>query len=275
MPEPITPDDPHTSARDLLVSPVYLAGPGNPTVVTRPLHAAGWAEARTPAGRMFSSPCLRAQIADLPDGWTISYAREPLAVPHWTAHFTRDTPAEIVSAFTTTLVCGLPDDHRDHRPGGPHHTLAGPGDVLIARGWRDDHSSLFHYQHAPDGHAYLRLNLGEADFHTELEGEVSAAWTLYARVEAVNGPRWYADFTSRTPVHLITATADAFSRPDPVRRRPRDLPKRHLPFLTVRSAAARTHAHAARATARSSASAVPVARTPAHMRLANPTRSRR
>ncbi|WP_062640856.1 hypothetical protein [Streptomyces maremycinicus] len=76
-------------------------------------------------------------------------------------------------------------------------------------------------------------------------------------------------------MHLITATADAFSRPDPARRRPRDLPERHLPFVTIRSAAARTQAHAAGATARPSASAVPVARTPAHLRLANPTRSRR
>ncbi|MEI5601087.1 DUF317 domain-containing protein [Streptomyces brasiliscabiei] len=225
--------------------------------------------------RSLSFTCLRAQIADLPDGWTISYAREPLGVPDWTALFTRGTPAEIVSAFTTTLVRGLPDDHRDHRPGGPHHSPAGPGDVLIARGWRDDHSPLFHYQHSPDGHAYLRLNLGHADFHTELEGEVCAAWTLYARVEAAGGPRWYADFTSRTPLHLITATADAFSRPDPVRRRPHDLPERHLPFVAVRSAAARPHAQAGGATARSSASAVPVARTPVHMRLANPTRSRR
>ncbi|MEU9246955.1 DUF317 domain-containing protein [Streptomyces sp. NPDC048385] len=139
----------------------------------------------------------------------------------------------------------------------------------------DDHSPLFHYQHAPDGHAYLRFNLGEAGLHTELEGKVCAAWTLYARVEAAGGPRWYADFTSRTPMHLITATADAFSRPDPVRRRPRDLPERHLPFLAVRSAAARPHAHAARAAARSSVSAVPVARTTAHLCLANPTRSRR
>ncbi|MDX2756804.1 DUF317 domain-containing protein, partial [Streptomyces scabiei] len=106
----------------VLVGPVYLAGPGNSAVVTRPLHAAGWAEARTPAGRMFSSPCLRAQIARLPNGWSISYARAPLAVPRWTAHFTRDTPAEIVSAFTTTLMRGLDNDHKDFLPGGPHFT---------------------------------------------------------------------------------------------------------------------------------------------------------
>ena len=45
-----------------------LTGPGNPAVVTRTLHTAGRAEAGTPAGRRFSSPCLRAQITDLPDG---------------------------------------------------------------------------------------------------------------------------------------------------------------------------------------------------------------
>ncbi|MDQ0958043.1 hypothetical protein QFZ66_001921 [Streptomyces sp. B4I13] len=61
----------------VLVSPVYLAGPGNSTVVTRPLHAADWAETRAPAGQMFSSPCLRAQIAEVPDGWTISSRKDP------------------------------------------------------------------------------------------------------------------------------------------------------------------------------------------------------
>ncbi|MET7684412.1 DUF317 domain-containing protein [Streptomyces sp. NPDC005423] len=259
----------------VLVSPVYLAGPGNSAVVTRPLHAASWAEARTPVGRMLSSPCLRAQIARLPDGWTISYAREPLAVPHWTAHFTRDTPAEIVSAFTTTLMRGLDNDHKNFLPGGPHFTPIAPGDVLIARSWKDEANALFQYQHSPDRHAYLSLRQYDADFHAELEGGVAAERTMYAGVEAANGPRWHADFTSATPLHLIISAADALSSPAPVRRRPRDLPERHLPFLTIRSAAARTQPHAARATARSSASAVPVARTTAHMRLANPTRSLR
>lgn len=46
-------------------------------------------------------------------------------------------------------------------------------------------------------------------------------------------------------------------------------------LLTIRSAAAGPRTQAARAAARSSVSAVPVARTPAHLRLANPTRSRR
>ncbi|MDX2803692.1 DUF317 domain-containing protein, partial [Streptomyces scabiei] len=157
----------------------------------------------------------------------------------------------------------------------PHFTPIAPGDVLIARGWKDEANALFQYQHAPDRHAYLSLRQYDADFHSELEGGVAAERTMYAGVEAANGPRWHADFTSATPLHLITAAADALSSTAPVRRRPHDLPERNLPFLTIRSAAARTQAHAARATARSSASAVPVARTTAHMRLANPTRSLR
>ena len=86
---------------------------------------------------MFSSACLRAQIAELPSsrygGWKVSWSREPLAIPTWTATFTRNTTAEIISAFTTTLVRGLDNEHKDFLPGGPHYTPIAPGDVLIAR----------------------------------------------------------------------------------------------------------------------------------------------
>jgi hypothetical protein len=269
---------------DLLVGPVYLAGPGSPALITEPLRAApGWAETQTPYGRVFSSPCLRAQIAELPSsrygGWKISWSREPLAIPAWIATFTRNTPAEIVSAFTTTLMRGLDNDHKDFLPGGPHYTPIAPGDVLIARGWKDEANALFQYQHSPDRHAYLSLRQYDADFHSELEGGVSAERTMYAGVEAANGPRWHADFTSATPLHLITAAADALSSPAPVRRNRRDLPERNLPYLTTRPATpSRVTAARARTTARplvTGPSAAPAAAPKTHPGVANPRRSRR
>jgi hypothetical protein len=109
---------------DLLVGLIYLAGPGNPALIPEPLRAApGWAESQTPYGRVFSSPCLRAQIAELPSsrygGWKVSWSREPLAIPAWIATFTRNTPVEVVSAFTTTLMRGVDNDHKDFLPSGP------------------------------------------------------------------------------------------------------------------------------------------------------------
>lgn len=51
----------------VLVSPVYLAGPGNSAVVTRPLHAAGWSEARTPERRRTCAlPTPHDHAAELP-----------------------------------------------------------------------------------------------------------------------------------------------------------------------------------------------------------------
>ncbi|MEW2403488.1 DUF317 domain-containing protein [Streptomyces sp. NPDC046862] len=279
-----TPHHPPAQDDNLLVEPVYLAGPGNPALITEPLRAApGWAESQTPTGRVFSSPCLRAQIAELPSscygGWKVSWSREPLAIPVWIATFTRNTPAEILSAFTTTLMRGVNNDHKDFLPGGPHYTPIAPGDVLIARGWKDEANALFQYQHSPDRHAYLSLRQYDVGFHDELEGGVSTERTMYACVEAVNGPRWHADFTSATPLHLITATADALSSPGPVRRSRRDLPERSLPYLTTRPAApSRVTAARARTTARPQAtgpSAAPAAARVTHPGVANPGRSRR
>jgi hypothetical protein len=278
------PHHPPAQNDDLLVGPVYLAGPGNPLLITEPLRAApGWAESQTPTGQVFSSPCLRAQIAELPSsrygGWKISWSREPLAIPAWIATFTRNTPAEIVSAFTATLMRGVDNDHKDFLPGGPHYAPIAPGDVLIARGWKDEANALFQYQHSPDRHAYLSLRQYDADFHSELEGGVSAERTMYACVEAANGPRWHADFTSATPLHLITAAADALSSPAPVRRNRRNLPERNLPYLTTRPATPlRVTAARARTTARplvTGSSAAPAAVPVTHPGVANPRRSRR
>ena len=281
---PTAPDKPHARDDELLVGPVYLAGPGNAALITDPLRAApGWAESHTAAGRVFSSPCLRGHIADLPGsrygGWKISWSREPLGIPTWIAAFSRDTPAEIVAAFTTILLRGLESNHRDFLPGGRHYTPVSPGDVLIARGWRDEYNELFQYQHAPDGHAYLSLRQNDADFHAELEGGVPAEWTMYGCVEAARGPRWHADFTSATPRYLITAATEVLSSPAPVRRTLRDLPERNLPYLTTRPATtSRAEAARARTTAPRPTPSTATAQARAlvgHPGVANPRRSRR
>ncbi|GAA3299247.1 hypothetical protein GCM10020295_36940 [Streptomyces cinereospinus] len=112
-----------------------------------------------------------------------------------------------------------------------------------------------------------------------MEGGVSAERTMYACVDAANGPRWHADFTSATPLHLIIAAADALSSPAPVPRNRRDLPERNLPYLTTRTATPpRVTAARARTTTRPLAtgpSAAPATAPVAHPGVANPRRSRR
>ncbi|MEV3857547.1 DUF317 domain-containing protein [Streptomyces sp. NPDC050095] len=171
------------------VAPVYLAGPGSATTVTDALRAEGWSATHTAVGALYTSPCLRAHVVHLPEHWKITYARTPLEVPAWSAQFSREAPAEVVAAFTSALADSLPADHRPLPETASNDRGSGPRTILNVRGWRKERLAHYRYHHSPDGHAYLRLNLGEMDFHAELEGEVSAAWSMYACVEAVNGPR--------------------------------------------------------------------------------------
>ncbi|MDT3395317.1 DUF317 domain-containing protein [Streptomyces sp. B1866] len=270
-------DHPHRPAdTELLAGPVYLVGPGNPALITEPLRAAtSWAEDHTPAGHLFTSPCLRTQIARLPKsphgGWKVTHSEKPLDVPVWSATFSRDTPAEIVAAFTTPLAAGAEDDER-----------GSPGSVLAARGWQTETTEYVEYHVAPGQHAHFGTRLGydrgdEEDQYLELVGAVPVHRTMYVAIQAANGPRWHAQFTSRTPPHLVTAAVDAFSSPDPVRRRWSQLPERHLPYLTTRPAAhPRAEAARARTTTRAPATATTPPRTPAaHPGIANPRRTRR
>ena len=95
-----------------------------------------------PPALMFTSPRHDAHVAYLPEsrygGWKATQCREPLGTRLWSASFSRNTPAEITSAFTTALAEGLPSDHRDFLHAGPHHrTAAAPPGRLADRGWHD------------------------------------------------------------------------------------------------------------------------------------------
>jgi hypothetical protein len=224
---------PHT---DLLVHPVYLAGRGDTTTVHDALSdARGWGKATTATGLMFTSPSQDAQVAYLPEsrygGWKAVQYREPLGTPLWWATFSRNTPAEITSAFTTALAESLPSSHRDFPHSGPH--LGSPAGALAEHGWQTDDTAMYLYQRSPDGHAYFALRKGDLDDHMELEGEGPTQWTMYGCVDHVNGERWHADFTSATPLYLVRKAVIALSSTEPVERPLSGIPKRNLPFVTV------------------------------------------
>ncbi|MFD0507110.1 DUF317 domain-containing protein [Streptomyces chiangmaiensis] len=136
---------------------------------------------------MFTSPRQGAQVAYLPEswygGWKAVQYREPLGTPLWWATFSRNTPAEITSAFTTALAEGLPSNHSDFLHGDPHHRPSSPAGALADRRWQTDDTAMYLYQHSPDGHAYFALRKGHLDDYMELEGEgrpsgrCTAAWT--------------------------------------------------------------------------------------------------
>jgi hypothetical protein len=238
---------------DLLVHPVYLAGRGD----TAPVHEAlrdarGWGKATTATGLMFTSPRQDAQVAYLPEsrygGWKAVQYREPLGTPLWWATFSRNTPAEITSAFTTALAEGLPSNHRDFLHGGPD--LSSPAGALAEGGWQTDDTAMYLYQRSPDGHAYFALRKGELDDYMELEGEGPAQWTMYGCVDHVNGERWHADFTSSTPLYLVRKAVLALSSTEPVERPLSGIPERNLPYVTVSPVGAGTDQRRSAALAR-------------------------
>ncbi|MET8412061.1 DUF317 domain-containing protein [Streptomyces sp. NPDC005195] len=205
---------------DLLVRPVYLAGRGDTATVYDALcDARGWGKAITATGLMFTSPRQDAQVAYLPEsrygGWKAIQYREPLGTPLWWASFSRNTPAEITSAFTTALAECLPSNHRDFLHGGPRHRPSSPAGALADRGWQTDDTAMYLYQRSPDGHAYFSLRKGHLDDYMELEGEGPAQWTMYGCVDQVNGERWHADFASATPLYLVRRPRSRSAAPSP------------------------------------------------------------
>jgi hypothetical protein len=238
---------------DLLVHPVYLAGRGDTATVFDALcDAQGWGKATTVTGLVFTSPRQDAQVAYLPEsrygGWKAVKYREPLGTPLWWATFSRNTPAEITSAFTTALAESLPSNHRDVLHGGPH--LSGPAGALAERGWQTDDTAMYVYQRSPDGHAYLALRKGDLDDYVELEGEGPAQWTMYGCVDHVNGERWHADFTSATPLYLVREAVIALSSTEPVERPLSGIPERNLPYVTISPVSAGTDQRRSAALAR-------------------------
>ncbi|MER6132140.1 DUF317 domain-containing protein [Streptomyces sp. NPDC001815] len=95
---------------DVLVSPGYLAGPGDSHSIFNTLdRAPSWTKTVAfGTDTYFTSPCQRVRVANPVEsfygGWTISYAEDPLGVPDWITTFDRNTPHEIVAEFTKTRV---------------------------------------------------------------------------------------------------------------------------------------------------------------------------
>lgn len=131
------PDDQHPGPH-VQVSPVYLAGRGNPADLSNALYAhRDWGWTTTDTGQIFVSPRHDVQVAYLPqsrDGeWKITRYHEPLGTPIWSASFSRNTPTKITKAFTHALTECLADDHPNPWQYGPDDQTDLPADVLAER----------------------------------------------------------------------------------------------------------------------------------------------
>ncbi|MET9608401.1 DUF317 domain-containing protein [Streptomyces sp. NPDC006512] len=235
-----------------------LAGSGSSRTGSAPLdEAAGWSKVIAfGTDAYYTSPCQRVRIANPVEGhyggWTITFAEDALGVPDWITTFDRDTPAEVVTAFTTTLVEGLGNTFRDRLRGGKHYTPSSPAALLAERDWHPaDRQPGAHYQLSPDGHSAYRIRIGRLHEYDELMDPELSTWRLSGGLDPLTAPTWQAYFSTSTPQHLIAASAMALADPAPVSRVAHAIPDLHLPLVTVHPASGPQQPRTAAALARS------------------------
>jgi hypothetical protein len=233
--------DPHAlePQTEVLVTPGYLAGPGPSLAVFNALdNAAGWTKTVAfGTDTYFTSPCQRVRVANPAEsfygGWTISYAEDPLGVPDWITTFDRNTPHEIVAAFTETLVDGLHNNFADYLSGGRHYTGTSPSSLIASRRWEPIHGSRPFRSVSPDGHAAYQMRVGWLHEYDELIAPEKSTWRMSAGPHPVVTPSWQAYFSRYTPQHLITASASVLTDLTPVPRAMGQIPDRHRSLVSV------------------------------------------
>lgn len=198
---------------DVNVTPRYLAGSsGDGDAGFAPV--AHWPHHHLDEGPhqlVVTSPDHRIRIGwagDDYDLWTISAAPDAMSAPRWMATANQNTPAELVGALTTALVNDWAEDSDRFldAAGRPSEAV----EPLIAAGWTLGGLVRGRFRiNAPDGHAGATVDVVNPHAHEAITLWAGpAGWSTRAEIV----------FSSRTPAHLIAATARAFTDPEPVPR---------------------------------------------------------
>ncbi|MFE7116513.1 DUF317 domain-containing protein [Streptomyces sp. NPDC057654] len=194
---------------ELMVTPRYLAGGGNPAWITVPLHHAyGWRLTHDLLRSRITlhAPGHRAAL-HLASGsqepcWRIRHAPAP-GIPAWNATFTARAPVEIIAAVTDALTAPAGDD----LPFAP----------LRRALWPPVEDGSFQGQRSPDGYARLGYT-GDA---------ATGFWCASAALEdSPQGRVWEAVFDSATPPVFVAAFAHALADAAPLPRAAADVPAR-------------------------------------------------
>ncbi|WP_309248781.1 DUF317 domain-containing protein [Streptomyces sp. MNP-20] len=201
-----------------LVAPRYLAGPGDPTWVTVPLHrACRWSTAEDPLVPrvILTSPDQLAQLRIDPDPdldepwWTLRHAHHG-DQRAWSVTFEAPTPVEIIAAVTDALT----------DPAAPPTASGDPYETLRAAGWH----ALRHHDGrtspegmtSPDGLARVDRLVHE--------GGRSASWVVETSVPHLP-TLWRAYLDGNTPPHLVAALFEALADETPLVREPHRVPQ--------------------------------------------------
>lgn len=185
------------------VTPRHLAGGGDPSWITVPLHrACGWSHGNDPLMPrvLLSSPDQKALLRLDPDPegqwWTLHHAPSP-GQPAWYASFGGHTPVELIAAVTDTLT---DPDPAAKAPSDPYEPLR-------QAAWTPSAGAPGFV--SPDGTAYVQ-RLGSE--------EEPGAWFITSTLIQGNRRVWQARFGERTPTHLVAAFTTALTDPSPVLR---------------------------------------------------------
>ncbi|MFD7320574.1 DUF317 domain-containing protein [Streptomyces sp. NPDC059875] len=183
-----------------LISPRYLAGPGNPAWVTVPLHeAAGWSHGNDPLMPrvILTSPDQKTMLRLEPDlnepWWRLSH-RDGRTGSVWSASFGGGTPVELISAVTDALT---DPDYNARKVTDPYQPLRRAGWDAIPNG----------EFRSPDG----RVRGERFNFSG------SRNWRVTATLDE-DDPVWKAWFDSVTPPSLVAAFMQALADHEPLRR---------------------------------------------------------
>ncbi|MFI8102113.1 DUF317 domain-containing protein [Streptomyces sp. NPDC086023] len=183
-----------------LVSPRYLAGPGDPAWVTVPLHeAAGWSHGHDPLMPrvILSSPdrktLLRLEPAIGDQWWRITHTGGSPS-NSWYASFGARTPVELIAAVTDALT----------DPAHNERALADATRPLHRQGWETAPDGEFR---SPDG-----IVKGE-----RITFSGSSSWFITASVDE-GSELWQARFDGRIPAGIVAAFTQALASDEPLRR---------------------------------------------------------
>ncbi|MFI8320428.1 MULTISPECIES: DUF317 domain-containing protein [Streptomyces] len=143
------------------------------------------------------------------DLWTISAAPDAVSGPQWTAIVNQNTPPELVAALTAALAQDWADG-QDRFLAAPSPYWADSVAPLVAAGWERTGAEVGTVElAAPDRNAGVYINRSRRDLEDGTQ--------LWAGPPGW-GTRAEITFSRRTPSHLITAAAAAFTDPTPAAR---------------------------------------------------------
>ncbi|WP_435220721.1 DUF317 domain-containing protein [Streptomyces sp. Tue6028] len=216
---------------DLYVSPIHLAGStftGDPALA--PLLGHGFALHDDELANVYvNSPQQHIRLGYLPEGpdntlWKVAVHADAFGPPHWMAAFDSATPTELVTAFTTVLANSYAEGP-DSYLAGMSHPIDEALRPLTQAGWKRTDSWAATVCTAPDQLAGLTYSRHLRDPQAELHDDTHR-WLLWGGRDSYHS-RWYATFTSRTPIHLIAATTVRLADPTPVLRYAPEVPARN------------------------------------------------